>query len=77
MGAKLKQDLTQRLIEMRELQDGQIAIVVGSCHYGRIVQRYEDYGVAIGMGAGSGWTDVDKNTLLVRVLSTGELIEII
>jgi hypothetical protein len=77
MSAYLKENTTTKLIEMKDLKDGQIAIVVGPSYSGRLVQRYKDYGVAIGMGAGNGWTDVDKNTLLVRVLTTGELIEII
>ena len=64
-------------IEMKELQDGQIGVIVGSDYDGRIVQRYKDYGVPIGKGSGAGWTGIDNVTLLVRVLTTGELIEII
>jgi hypothetical protein len=75
MGAILNENVSN-LIEMRELQDGQIGIIVGSGYDGRIVQRYKDYGVTIGRHSGCGWTGIDNVTLLVRVLSTGELIEV-
>jgi hypothetical protein len=77
MSVRLKIENADELIQMGELQDGQIAIIVGSDYNGRIVQRYKDYGVPIGKGSGHGWTDVEHNTLLVRVLTHGELLEII
>jgi hypothetical protein len=77
MSVRLKIENADELIQMRELQDGQIAIIVGSDYNGRIVQRYKDYGVPIGRHSGHGWTGVENNTLLVRVLTNGELIEII
>jgi hypothetical protein len=73
MGAIL---LKQGLIEMRQLRDGQIAVIAGSNYNGRIVQRYGNSGVTIGHYSGNGWEDIRNNTLLVKVLSDGELIEV-
>ena len=77
MSVRLKIENADELIQMRELQDGQIGVIVGPYCHGTIVQRYKDYGVAIGRHSGNGWAGIENNTLLVRVLTTGELIEII
>jgi hypothetical protein len=63
---------------MSQLTDGQIAIVIDD-HYGyngRIVQRYGNNALALGMNSGNGWTDIQNNTLKVRVLEDGETLTI-
>jgi hypothetical protein len=65
------------IIAMKDLKDGQIAEVIDSNYNGILVQRYKDYGVAIGKTNCNSWTDIQKNNLKVRVLDAGELIEIL
>jgi hypothetical protein len=78
MGAKLVKSKQVDKVLMRDLKDGQIAVIIDECHYtGRLVQRHYDKGIAIGLPEGSSWSDITMNTLEVRVLETGELIEII
>jgi hypothetical protein len=77
MSVRLVKNLTEGIIEMGHLQDGQIAIVLSEQYAGRIVQRYANSGVVIGSVSIKGWHNIEGNTLLVRVLTTGELIEII
>ena len=61
----------------RDLKDGQIAIITESgSYYGRIVQRFGDSMVAIGLTYGNRWEDILRNTLEVRILEDGELIKI-
>ena len=75
---KLKSELRFKTIEMNELKDGQIAVIVEDFndYKGRVVQRYGDHAVALGMPSGNGWTDVQYNTLTVRVLEDGETLVI-
>lgn len=80
MGVRLVRNTSEEFIRMGELKDGQIAIIVAenNGHKGEIVQRYGEHCVSIGRTHGHGWSYVgDGNTILVRVLTTGELIEII
>ena len=80
MGARLVRNENNSLIKMGELKDGQLAIIVDERYNysNQIVQRYGDHCVCIGREAGAGWSYVtENNSLLVRVLTTGELIEII
>ena len=78
MGAQLVGEQYKRPLKMSELKDGQVAVIIDSYNYeGRIVQRYGDIGVAIGLPEGNSFTEISKNSLLVRVLYSGELIEII
>ncbi len=78
MGARLVAFKKKDKVLMCDLKDGQIAVVIEDCGYtGRLVQRYGHRGIAIGLPAGSGWSDITTNTLEVRILETGELIEII
>jgi len=61
----------------RDLKDGQIAIITESGPYnGRIVQRFGNDMVAIGLTYGNHWEDIGRNTLEVRILEDGELIKI-
>lgn len=77
MGAKLVKNIYNRPLMMKDLQCGQIAVITSDRYRGEIVQRYKDYGVNIGKPGGNSWSDIDRNTLEVRVLKAGELIEII
>ena len=74
---RLKQNPALNTIEMNQLEDGQIAIIAddGCSNYeGRIVQRFGDMAIALGMKKGSHWTNIDRNTLKVRVLTAGETL---
>jgi hypothetical protein len=76
---KLNETKSKEKLLMRDLKDGQIAIVVDDNYpdyKGRIVQRYKDYGVPIGKRGGHGWTSVNNNTLKVRLLKDGETLTI-
>jgi hypothetical protein len=75
---KLKDEVQVETIEMNELKDGQIAVIVEDFadYKSRVVQRYGDNVVALGMPSGKGWTDVQLNTLKVRVLEAGETLVI-
>lgn len=78
MGARLVRSKQVDKVLMCDLKDGQIAIVIEDCGYtGRLVQRYQDRGIAIGLPEGSSWSDITMNTLEVRILEHGELIEIV
>lgn len=80
MGVKLLKNTIEKFIRMGELEDGQIAIIVeeANSHKGEIVQRYGEHCVNIGKRHGCGWSYINSgNNILVRVLTTGELIEII
>jgi hypothetical protein len=80
MAVRLLRNTSEEFIRMGELLDGQIAIIVAenNGHKGEIVQRYGEHCVNIGKPHGQGWSYVGNgNTILVRVLTTGELIEVI
>jgi hypothetical protein len=78
MGAKLVGEQYKKPLKMSDLKDGEVAIIIDSRSYdGRIVQRYGDIGVSIGLPEGNSFTEISKNSLAVRVLTIGELIEII
>ena len=63
-------------IRMRDLIDGQLAIIIDKGYTNVIVQRFGDNCIAIGKPTGHHWTEVYNNTLRVRVLKAGELIEV-
>ena len=74
---RLKNELEPKQLEARELKDGQLAIIIDTGYehyYGRIVQRYGNSMVAIGLKEGNSWGDITCNTLKVRVLDEGEII---
>jgi hypothetical protein len=75
---KLKDELQFKTIEMSELKEGQIAVVVEdfNAYKGRVVQRYGDNALVLGMSYGNGWTEIQYNTLKVRVLEEGETLVI-
>ena len=74
---KLDEESGKRKLLMCDLKDGQIAEVIDNErpeYYGRIVQRYKDICVCFGKSYGNSWTDVQFNTLEVRLLEEGEKI---
>ena len=76
MGAKLINNIYNRPLMMKDLKCGQIAVITSDTYKGEIVQRNGNRGVNIGRSSGHGWSDIDTNTLEVRLLKAGELIEI-
>jgi hypothetical protein len=76
---KLEKESGEKELLMRDLEDGQMAEVIDSErpeYYGRIVQRYKNICVSLGLPEGNSWTDVQFNTLRVRLLEDGEKIVI-
>ena len=74
-----KKKKEKNVVQMKDLKDGRIAVVVDKSYpsyVGRIVQRYKNYAVPIGVKHGSGWTGVEGVTLEVRVLREGERLTI-
>jgi hypothetical protein len=64
----------------KDLKDGQLAIIVGdySNFKGRIIQRYGNDLVSIGLPIGNGWSNrADAVTLEVRVLQDGEILTVL
>jgi hypothetical protein len=76
MGVKLLTQENLRRTEMRDLEDGQLAIVLHDSYEGTVVQRHGNAAIAIGKDRGYSWTDIENNKLLVRILDAGELIEV-
>lgn len=71
---KLKSNEKPNTIMAKYLEDGQIAVIVEdfSDYKGRVIQKFGDNLVTIGMSSGQGWCNGDSVTLLVRVLENGE-----
>ena len=76
MSIKLLETVVENTVRMRDLADGQLAIVLDQAYPEVVIQRHGNNCVAIGKLVGYGWTEVHKNTLPVRILKAGELIEI-
>ena len=76
MSVKLLNKEQEFDIRMRDLVDGQLAIIIDTGYTNVIVQRFGNDCIAIGKPTGYHWTEVHKNTLRVRVLKAGELIEV-
>ena len=67
------------VVQMKDLKDGQIAVVVDKSYpsyCGKIVQRYKGYGVSIGQYSSYGWANIESNSLYVRILRDGERLTI-
>lgn len=58
------------------LEDGQIAIVIDSRHFGEVVQRWSNNCIVIGKGYLHGWSGCNNNSIEVRLLEDGELIKV-
>jgi hypothetical protein len=76
MSAQLINKDNRNLTTVSKLKDGQIAIMVDNAYADTIVQRHGDNCVAIGKSSRHGWNSCNDNTLAVRILEDGELIEI-
>lgn len=65
-------------IRVHDMKDGQLAVVISDQYSGRVVQRYNDYLISVGMGSGSSWTTifVSGSAMRVRLLEVGEMIEV-
>lgn len=74
---KLVENLSNTIM-MKDLEDGQIAIIVEdfSDYKGRIVQRVGTRAITLGMPSGQGWEHGDAVTLKVRILTIGETLTI-
>lgn len=74
----LKSDEKPTTVMAKDLEDGQIAVIVEnfSDYKGRVVQKYGDDLVTIGMSSYRGWPNGNSVTLLVRILEEGELLTI-
>ena len=72
--AKLKSNEKPATIMAKDLKDGQIAIIIEdfSDYKGRVIQKFGDNLVTIGMSSGQSWCNGDSVKLLVRVLENGE-----
>jgi len=73
---RLNEKKEKTSLVMRDLKDGQIAIITDSRYTGTVIQIYKGNAVAIGQESGSGWTDMSCNTLEVRILEVGETLTI-
>jgi hypothetical protein len=76
MSVKLLNQEKESDMRMRDLADGQLAIIIDKGYTDVIVQRFGNNCIAIGKPTEYHWTEVHKNTLRVRVLKAGELIEV-
>lgn len=76
---KLKEEYPNTIMA-KDLKDGQLAVITEtySNYNGRIVQKYGDDLVAIGLPTGNGWSNgANVVTLTVRVLEDGEILTVI
>ena len=64
-------------MQMRNMKDGEIAVILDERYAGQVVQMIgEDKVITIGGTQGKAWNTANSNTLRVRLLETGELIEV-
>ena len=75
MGSRLL-NKSNAVLRMQDLKDGQVAEVIEAHYTGTIVHIYETAAIAIGERSGKSWAHIVGNTLMVRLLEDGELIEI-
>jgi len=77
---KLKEELVSAETLAKDLRDGQLAVVIDDeygSYKGRIIQKFGDDLVTIGMPTGNGWRGgANVNTLKVRILEDGELLTV-
>lgn len=76
---RLKEELVPAGTLAKDLRDGQLAVVIEDYfdYKGRIIQKFGDDLVAIGMASGNGWIGgANVNTLKVRILQDGELLTV-
>jgi hypothetical protein len=74
---KLKEKLVPDKLMAKDLKDGQLAIIVEDYfdYKDRIIQKFGDDLITVGMSSGNGWVGgANINTLEVRVLKDGEVL---
>jgi hypothetical protein len=86
MAIKLTKTPDTKIINVRQMLDGQIGEIVnwapyGPDYIGAIVQRYGNILITIGKSVGDGWSSLfntpeDKRGCLVRILDEGETLTI-
>lgn len=75
---KLKEECPDTIMA-KDLKDGQLAVITEnySNYKGRIIQKYGDDLVSIGLESGNGWSGgANCVTLAVRVLKDGEILTV-
>ena len=75
---KLKEEYPDTIMA-KDLKQGQLAVITESYsnYKGRIIQKYGDDLVAIGLPTDNGWTNgANVVTLAVRVLKDGEILTV-
>lgn len=75
---KLKEECVETIMA-KDLKDGQLAVIIEdySNYRGRIIQKYGDDLISIGMATGNGWSGgANVVSLAVRVLEDGELLTV-
>ncbi len=76
---RLKEELVPAGTVAKDLRDGQLAVIIEDYfdYKGRIIQKFGNDIVTIGMSCGNGWIDGGNvNTLKVRILKDGELLTV-
>ena len=76
---RLKEELVPAETLAKDLRDGQLAVVIEDYfdYKGRIIQKFGDDLVTIGMSTVNGWRGgANVNTLNVRILEDGELLSV-
>ena len=74
-----KKKKEKNVVQMKDLKDGQIAVIIDKSYpsyCGKIVQRYKGCGISIGQVSGNGWAGIEYNTFEVRILREGERLTI-
>jgi len=68
------EDKSKDGILFSEMKDGEIGVIISDMYQGRIVQRYDNAAISIGMESGHRWIDVTETTHRVRILQPGDKI---
>jgi hypothetical protein len=73
MGVKLTSSEIDT-IPVQKMKDGQIGEIADTGYRGRIVQRYGDLLISVGLCSGSAWTQIltSNSSMHIRLLNAGE-----
>jgi hypothetical protein len=69
----------KKTVMAKDLKSGQLAVIIEefSDYKGRIIQKYGEDLVAIGMPTGNGWSGgANRVSLEVRILEEGEILTV-